>query len=88
MPSPFSCPSLQQMASASIPGTVTVVVGIVVLVAGLFYGGALVLMQSFSSPSTGPAPAGASNVYAIVFITLLVGLIITVLGVQLMEYSR
>ena len=85
---PFSRHSLQQLISASIPGTITVFAGIVVLLAGLLYGGALACIEVLSPPATGPAPAGASNAYVIVLVVLLFGSAITVLGVQLVEYSR
>ena len=85
---PFSRPSLRQMMSASIPGTITVFTGIVVLLAGFLYGGALVCIKVLSPSVTGPAPAGASNVYTFVLVILLFGSALTVLGVQLVEYSR
>ena len=85
---PFSRHSLRQMMSVSIPGTLTVFAGIVVLLAGLLYGGALVYIETRSPPATDPAPAGVSNVYTIVLVILLSGSALIVLGVQLVEYSR
>ena len=85
---PFSRPSLDQLLSRSILGTVLVLSGGVILLAGTLYGVALGLSELLSPPPPGPTPAGSSSVFGPVAAILLLGSTIFALGGQLVGYSR
>jgi hypothetical protein len=84
---PFSRPSLNQMLSKSILGTILVLLGGVVLLAGSLYAMALGLTELLSPPPAGPTPAGNSSIFSPIGAVILIGLAIVVLGGQLIGYS-
>lgn len=88
MPLPFSRPLLNQMLSQSILGTILVLFGGVVLLAGSLYGMVFGLTELLSPPPSGPTPAGNGNLLHSVIVVLLIGSAIAILGGQLVGYSR
>lgn len=83
-----SRPTLNQLLSGSIFGTVLILLGGAIMLVGNLYGIAIGLLELLSPPPAGPTPAGNSNVLGVVVPVLLFGAAIIALGGQLVGYSR
>lgn len=76
------------MLSKSIPGTLLVLLGGVILLGGCLYGMVLGFTELLSPPLAGPTPAGNDSIFSSAGIIVFIGLVIVVIGGQLIGYSQ
>ncbi len=79
---------IKRWVSASIAGTLSMLVGGVITVVGLWYVVVPILIDIFTPPSPGPTPAGGHSVWAFGLLIIVVGAVFLVIGLQLIYYRE